>query len=502
MSSIPADPSMVLGQIVNQKKLQTLKELGKILEPQQDAREKLNSLMLANYNLKELYHELGNMGASETIQPILADMKKKMDKLKEDTAHAAVDLANKTISCQTAAAAKRTEKTGESTISDAPESPFDMNSIRVTSKPFATDSINFDVQYFSNEKTTDVSSAVSQFVSDTLGKNQTGTQKAAGDAKKAVEGQYSYHKIEGTMVIVASCTHKKMNVVEGNLDAQKTLNAWNKLFPDDYLTTSPRDIFEAAKAKPSGDKKNTFRVLTGATYSSTFVGFVHILQEDESDSSQGSAAGKGSQKQDAKQLQNALKEKINQELMLQDLIGGFGVSDDFLADAKALTSSSKITSHCSMICQGAIPNIGTKDYTSVMKSMQPNTADLIAKQQAIAAAASSNGTSGTEGNRAQKGQEVLNLEKQHIEASFSALQQNNKTRKIMDMESLLDAFTDYLTIARGSDGDNQAGGGIPVNFYMKEIDKALVANTYVSQFYPDGPPGQGKKKTDQAQTSE
>lgn len=481
MSTIPADPSMVLGQVVYPDKLKTLQEIGAILEPQKDAREKLNSLMLSNYNLKSVMSELVNMGMS------VGPLQKEIDSLKKKTAKAALDLAQKTIDCQTKVAEKKVEKK-QSTISYSVESPFDMSQVQVQGKEFAMDSVNFDVQFFRNEENSDKSTSeqISKYIQDTLtGWNQNGSsQGMAHDSEKAVSKQVKEHKIEGTMVIVANCTHKKANFLTGPLDAQRTLDAWNSLYPDDYLQANPASMAKAALATSSGE--NAIQVLSGATYGSTFVGLVHILEKESS------ADPKGSGGEIPENVKNAIKNKVNQELMIQDMTGKFGVSDDFAESVKDITSSASINAHCSLICQGCIPDIQVHEHTQVLKQLQPSTNDVMAQIMAIRDSSNDvGGGGGTEGMQAKLGAQFMEMAKSSTEAAAKV---EPRKMRVLDMDTLLDAFANYLSFARGGTGGDGPGGGIPINFYLKRIDKATVAKTYIKAFYASGLDKKEEKK--------
>jgi len=470
---MPADPSMSLGAIVNPRKLETLKELGKILEPQQLAREKLNVLLLASYNMNGLYVEMASM---EMPQETLQELKTQIDELKKKIAEVAVEMATITIKCQTDAAAKKMEQSAKSGFEVELESPYNMGNIGIKAVPHAMDSVNFDVQYFRNEETTDTSDSIASYVAGTLsgwGKGYGG--KIVGDSQKATKTQNSAHKTEGTMVIIANCTHKKMNMITSHLDARRTLNAWNQLFPEDYLRSNLSDMMKAATAKPKkGEDNKSFSVISGASYGSTFVGLVHILETEESKSEESTKSG--SAQIPAGELKEALKTAIGQDMMLQNMTGGFGVSSSFAESTKSLTSSSKIYAHCSLICQGIIPSITRNNHTSSLKAMQPNTNEIMVKLNAVR---------GDGGPVSAIGQQFMSLEKKFLEASLSGGSSKKESiQKVMDVDTLLDSFCDYLSKA-GSEGSDK-GGGIPLNFSLKHIDKATVAKTYISQFYSDG----------------
>merc|ERR1711971_1409021 len=57
---------------------------------------------------------------------------------------------------------------------------------------------------------------------------------------------------------------------------------------------------------------------------------------------------------------------------------------------------------------------------------------------------------------------------------------DDANNQAFDTQTLMTAFTDYIAKC-------EAGGvGVPVNFYLKEIDKKMVAREYIKKFYPNG----------------
>mmetsp|Transcript_25330 Transcript_25330/g.38410 ORF Transcript_25330/g.38410 Transcript_25330/m.38410 type:complete len:508 (-) Transcript_25330:271-1794(-) len=488
--SIPADPSMVLGQIVSLEKLENLKELAKILAPESFARDKLNALLLANYNLKALLMELTNLEVDEAT---LKSVEAKMKELKKKTGDAAIDLAAKSIKCQEDAAAFR-EKSGSSMIESAPESPYDMATLQVEGKPVAMDSINFDVQFFRiEEDSTGHSTKVAKFVSQSLegnGNSGTGSDPSAkdvsGKAEKATSEQTKNHKLEGTLVIVCTCTHKMANFVKGSMDAARAVEAWNQLFPDSHFRTDPISLLKYANSK---DEK-AFNVLTGATYGSSFVGLAHFLEEvGDPNKTKGGDGGDGDGGGVGETMAKVLQEEATKELMLQEVSGKFGVSDEFTSTTRNMVNRSTISAHCSLICMGAVPDISPSTVqTFAMSQAGSSTTEVMTKLNAINQGGKDPGGAGQEGAGAQLGQQFIEMEKAQMQASIDAMKGSDTpaTIKVLDLDSLLTCFTNYLNIVSGKDGASTTGGGAPINFYTRRIDKKAVAKAYITQFYPNG----------------
>jgi len=147
-------------------------------------------------------------------------------------------------------------------------------------------------QYFSFDKNAESSEShattVASFVSDSVSCfGDHASSEAKGSAQSQMNSQHSRHSIGGTLVVSITCTHKNAQVFAPFiLNPDKAVNTWNALYPDNMINTnSPASIAEIeAKADTKEDK--SFKIISGATYGSSFVAMVHVLNTTETDSSQ------------------------------------------------------------------------------------------------------------------------------------------------------------------------------------------------------------------------
>ena len=76
------------------------------------------------------------------------------------------------------------------------------------------------------------------------------------------------------------------------LDPLKAVTAWNYTYPDDVIDVKPASLLEIShqKSKKGDGEKKTLDIISGCTKASTFVGFVHMLKVEKSDTSKSSSA--------------------------------------------------------------------------------------------------------------------------------------------------------------------------------------------------------------------
>mmetsp|Transcript_2346 Transcript_2346/g.3576 ORF Transcript_2346/g.3576 Transcript_2346/m.3576 type:complete len:528 (+) Transcript_2346:34-1617(+) len=496
MATIPADPTMVLGQIVSKERLDFLQEVSKALGHQERARDKYNAYKLASHNLQGLFLELSNM--DNVTEADLEPMKTQITEVNKQLITESLALAKATIKAQTDVAKLKADK-NQSSIGVAPESPFDMTQVQIAGKPVSMDTMNFDVQYFRTETQDDGQKSpadiVSAFIQKALagggdsGGGDTGAA-VANKANKATANQHSSHKVEGTLVIVCNCTHKMANFINGTLDGKKALDAWNQMYPDaaDYLDTDGTTLMKVATEKSAGDKgksaggkgksaggkgEKALHILTGTTFASSFVGLAHVLEKEETEKSDDNTASV-----------DALAGLIKTEMLTRELTGNFGVSPDFLKTAKSLTSKSEIIAHCSLICMGAIPGFKSKSHETFVNQMAPSTMKTLQKIDAINSKKEVGGGDDSDVASAKLGAQVMSAEENFLNSAGDSLNKPTANLNYYDMDSMMEAFENYLAIVNGK--DQTIGGGIPNNFYLKKLTKKDVAKAYLAQFYPNG----------------
>eukprot|EP00547_Thalassionema_nitzschioides_P014650 CAMPEP_0194236172 /NCGR_PEP_ID=MMETSP0158-20130606/3500_1 /TAXON_ID=33649 /ORGANISM="Thalassionema nitzschioides, Strain L26-B" /LENGTH=227 /DNA_ID=CAMNT_0038969867 /DNA_START=1 /DNA_END=684 /DNA_ORIENTATION=+ len=212
-------------------------------------------------------------------------------------------------------------------------------------------------------------------------------------------------------------------------------------------------------------------MLSGCSLASSFVGFVHILKEESSDSSQKAAT-----------VAKSVKDSLSAEFEEATLEGAFGVSSSVTTTAKALLSKSHLNNHASLICRGIIPSMTSKTMTTSVMTMQPGPKEITENlEQMNGKSDPSNDTMDGQIGAAKKGQQFLSLTTSHIEGAVTSLGKvQDAKNQVFDTESMFNAFDDYVKKAAVGDA------GVPTNFYIKAVSKADVAKCYIRKYYSNG----------------
>lgn len=162
------------------------------------------------------------------------------------------------------------------------ESPVNLAKSHAKIMPLASDSLSLDVEYvaldadrknlsfYMNNINLLVRSSASR-----LGPSVW--SQIAEPIQRAVAHRLETHKVAGTLVICASCTHKSSCVLAPLvLDVDKAMNVWNALFPEDPCDA--REMQRLADGSPEA-VQNKFGIVAGMRFGSIFVGMAHLMHE-------------------------------------------------------------------------------------------------------------------------------------------------------------------------------------------------------------------------------
>ncbi|TGO30147.1 hypothetical protein BPAE_0007g00230 [Botrytis paeoniae] len=468
-SSIPYDPSLVMANIVSNEALQIVSQISAFQAPVDAAQEELNTLLTAKRSLEMTRTELMNLGIGTS------KVSNSIEKLDSRIENAASDYAEEKIKSEEKIQPLRAQIRS---VHVNMESPVDYVKTQIKSMPLASDSINMDVQYFTNDtnsqESKSLASNVSGYVSATM--KWLGNDVAAQMTRAAanqISDQVSKHSISGTLVISVSCTHKNASVLAPfALNVDKAIKVWNHLFKDDKIVpTSTSNMLQIAQQDESNspDAKK-FSIISGMSFGSSFVGMVHILNSTSTMASD---------------KMNSVVESLQQQMDLakfyEGQAGGFGANSSMANNVKSLLSSQNINSHVTMICMGAIPSMvsnGVKLGVEKFAKFDPQSSldGLAALQNATQA---NQGTVSQAAEAARTGAQMMSMKASDVKSSLSALAEiDDGSNKIIDINSMMTALEDYLKKAA------EGTSGVPINYYLKDISKSMLAEMWVAKYYP------------------
>ncbi|MBA3681419.1 MAG: hypothetical protein H0W73_09675 [Bacteroidetes bacterium] len=467
-STIPYDPSLVLGNIVSQDKLDNLIAISAAQSPADAAEDTLNSLIALKRSLDMTVQELIEMNIdvadvikeSQDVGTQIADAAKEYGKAKVQ--------AEKTI---------QPLKAKIRTLSDSVESPIDYNKTQIKQMPLSADSLQMNCQYFAfdqNQQDSGTHAAtVAAFVGDSVsGFGDSYSFQAKTSAQSQVNSQHQNHNISGTLVVTITCTHKDAVLLAPFiLDVDKSVRVWNSLFPDDMIkTTDVKSIIKTMAQQDTAQEKS-FTVLSGETCGSCFIGMVHTLNATDTTSTETMYS-----------IAESIQGQFSVGCWFVQESGGFGVDSSFSNDAKNLLSSQSITSHCTLTVMGSIPSIKSNNVLMAVQSFTDfdGASSMKAVQTLQNATADDMTTVDSAASNARTGGQMVAMQTAKINATLSGLSTiDNQNNKVIDTNTLMDAMEDYVNKCI-------AGNiGIPINYYLKPITKSQIAQMWLAKYYPN-----------------
>ena len=466
-TSIPYDPSLELANIVPMQTLEILEQIAAKQAPIDAAEEALNSAIMNVRSLNMTRNEVANLGVDTS------GLDDSEQAAKADVSKAAADVVKQRLANWPEINALRSKLVG---VTSSIESPVDYNRTQIKQMPLSADSLKMDAQYISfdsmSQNSASVVEAIKSFVSEStrfLGDKQS--MEATHEAQKQVNRQLETHNIAGTLLITASCTHKNAAVLAPfYLDVDKGIRVWNTLFPDDMIkTNSPTAIAGIARDQQT-KKAKAFNIISGANYGSSFIGMVHVLRQESTESSQRMLS-----------VANSLQAQFEASAWFAHVSGGFGVDKQFADSARQLLSSQQISSHISLISIGSIPSITSNEVAIGVKQFADfDPAQMMGKLATLANATAADQQSVQEGAKAARtGESMVQLrasEVQNVMASLATV--DDGANKLLDINSLMTAFEDYVNKAI------EGNTGVPINYFLKPITASQLAQMWVSKYLP------------------
>lgn len=465
-TTIPYDPSLVLGNIVHPDAMSVLLDIARQQAPIDAAQERMSSMIEMKRSLEMTIEELVNM----KIDP--GELRRQCDEVGKQVSESAIEYARIRLAQEKAIQPLRAKV--QMVHSDV-ESPLDYTRTVVkTDLPLSADSLKLDAQYFSfDENNQDAEGTISSIKSFVSGSTRMLGAKIAAQTSAAaaeqVNRQLESHDVQGTLIITATCTHKNAAVLAPFvLDVDKAIRIWNTVFKDanDKLKVDDRAALEKIQKEEGLGNEKVLSILSGATYGSSFVGMVHVLRHENTRTSQ-----------EMRSMAGSLQAQIDAGLYA----GGFGVDSSFSDDVKKLLSTAKISSHVSIIAMGMIPSIKSNQVEFGVKTFaQFDPAEMMGKLAALQnATAGEKNTLATAAANARTGQEMQALETAKVQNVMMGLGQLDKvTNQMLDVNSMMVAFEDYVQKAE------QGKIGVPINYYVKSISRAQLATAWVTKYFP------------------
>lgn len=459
--SIPYNhPSLVIGNVANTEVMNVITEMVKIQSETDAAQEKLDSFIRMKRSMTMTLAELKGLIADETQMELI---QKQIDAVDANIKNAALAYMNIFVENEGKLLTQKEKLAKCGTEVKMPESPIDARS-QLVAKPFYSDSLKLDSQYFSISKSTvkDAIPSVKTFVQNSAGGSQG--KKLAQSASEQLAEQANNHNLTGTLVIVASCMHRNIGVLDPLLiDPDKAISAWNFVHKGNEIV-SPE---QQEMSKSNQNDEDYITLITGAAYGSSFVGMVHMFQSAET-------GGK-----DLENVKPLLEEKLRNGAFINGASGGIGVDADTLKEVKELISSRSISTHVTMASMGVIPTIASSKMEAMVIS---SFGDNLLNASSSFALGSVGGAPDTSARQSLDAHRALEVKQKNLNGALKSMAEVDRiNNNAMDISTLITAVDNYFSMVSSVRTEGKIIG-VPISFYTHRLTRAEIMDAWAKKY--------------------
>lgn len=466
-SSIPFDhPSLVLGHVVNTDLLNLLEKIASLQARTDAAFERMNSFIAMRRGLSMTINELVGLGVDIT------ELKTKIADLNRKVSDAARDYMTARITNDTGVQQLREEVASIENVAGL-ESPLDFTGVQVARLALASDSIKIDVQYFSYGSNDDTQATAISGIESAIRETTSPLGPTARDVPKAataqINQQFKNHSLVGTLVITASATHRSSAMLEPlKLDVDKAVEVWNSVHSragEGINTADLASMIQVSEAQEGAADAKNLTLLTGANYGSSFIGMVHMVNNEVT------ATGL------AAEQEKALQEQLRLGGWMKAATGGFGVDESVLDNVRKLLSTQNVSTHVNLIVLGCVPSLASSQ-------LRAGVATLLDDQQRVAASPQgqsyeSRQTASSMADASLKGGQQVALQSGLMQGVIQGLGTiDHGSNKVVDLNTLMSAFDNYITQV-----SDIKSVGIPISFFFKKISKGHIARLWLDKYF-------------------
>lgn len=466
-SSIPFDhPSLVLGHVVNTELLGLLEQIASLQAKTDAAFEKMNSFVALRRGLSMTIGELIGLGVD------VVDLRSRIGELNQDVSDAARDYMAARMANDTGVQRLREQVAAIENVSGL-ESPLDFDGVQILRLPLASDAIKIDVQYFSYGSNDDTSAEAISTIESVIRESTAALGHAARDVPKAaaaqVHQQLKNHNLAGTLVITASASHRASAMLQPlKLDVDKAVEVWNSVHGaagNGLNTADLASMIRASETQEGAADARSLTLLTGANYGSSFVGMVHMVNNEFAGA--GLAAGQ----------EAALQEQMRLGGWMKAATGGFGVDDDVLDNVRKLLSTQNVSTHANLIVLGAVPSLASSQLRTGLVTVleeQRHTACGLTGQQRDARQ-----TPDSMADDSLKAGQQIARQSGLMQSALQGLGAiDHGSNKVVDLNTLMNAFENYIT-----EVSNIKSVGIPISFFFRKISRGHIARLWLDKYF-------------------
>lgn len=231
-------------------------------------------------------------------------------------------------------------------------------------------------------------------------------------------------------------------------------------------------VFAEEEDADKKKKNKKLHIVSGCTRGSSFVGYVHLFRNESSESTQ-----------ESETVAKSVAKTTETELFLISIGKTKGDSRSVSKAARSLLSNSQLENSCFFDVEGLIPTLECGEMATTVQTMKPDGAESASALATLAGAATDKTKTSMQSmvGEGKIDQSFMTLNNDHFKTSVRTYTEaSTPNNKVVDMNTMFTALDEF--VRKAMEGDM----GVPLTYFLKEIDKKEIAKTYMRRYYPNG----------------
>lgn len=224
-------------------------------------------------------------------------------------------------------------------------------------------------------------------------------------------------------------------------------------------------MIQASEAQGSATDTNSLTLLTGANYGSSFIGMVHMVNNEMT------GTGLGAEQEEA------MQEQMRLGGWLKAATGGFGVDESVLDNVRKLLSTQNVSTHVNLIVLGSVPSLASSQLRMGVATLldDPQRAAAHVPGQPFEA----HQTPSSMADNSLKGGQKAAMQSGLMQSVIQGLGNiDHGSNKVVDLNTLMNSFDNYITQV-----SEPKSVGIPISFFFKKISKNHIARLWLDKYF-------------------
>jgi len=365
-------------------------------------------------------------------------------------------------------------------------SPIDFQKSKIVYFDRSFNSISVDAQFFTVDTQSENANSHSDTIMGAIGGSYSGMNAhVSGSVSSAVHNTITNtlnnHDVESTLLLTSWATHSKVKqFCPLVVDCDLLLEAWNYYHKDNKIVLdhiSPKDLEQTDKE----ENEPTINLFTECCLGSAMVGMVHFIKKESTSTSQSSS--------DASFKAMA---SVQYSCLFASITGDTSISAQMAKKAANSISSGGMDVKFDLICLGYLPTLKANSVQLAVESFKNfDPASFSAENDMAAVANMDSASQSLIASNKSSTQQQSNMSSV-IQATLMGLQQNETTYQILDYNTFLNAFDDYVKNAATTEGV-----GIPIGMNLKPYTKRDVITELFKKYFPKPNPSQSSDNNDE-----